>query len=66
MEKKKPTRFFVEYNAKIMGVYKSLRCALNLIKRKGWQDDFDNSLWLVDNNGDTYNPLNGEKKKGIL
>ena len=63
MEKKKPTRFFVEYNAKIMGVYKSLTCALNLIRRKGWQDDFDNSLWLVDNNGDSYHPLNGNKMK---
>ena len=66
MEKKKPTKFFVEYNCKVMGVYKSLTRALNLIKRKGWQDDFDNSLWLVDNNGDSYHPLNGTKLKGIL
>ena len=58
---KKPTRFFVEYNCKVMGVYKSLTCALNLIRRKGWQDDFDNSLWLVDNNGDMYNTISGNK-----
>lgn len=64
--KRKPRAYFVEYNGKIMGIYKTLLGALKLIKRKGWQDDFDNSLWLVDNNGDSYNPLNGELKKGIL
>lgn len=63
---KKPTRFFVEYNGKLMGAYKSLACALKLIRRKGLQNDFDNSLWLVDNNGDSYHPLLGTKLKGIL
>ena len=62
----KPTRFFVEYNCKVMGVYKSLTCALNLIRRKGWQDDFDNSLWLVDNNGDMYNTISGNKLDYII
>lgn len=62
----KPKRFFVEYNCKVVGVYKSLTCALNLIRRKGWCDDLDNSLWLVDSNGDSYNPINGNKLKGIL
>ena len=59
-------RFFVEYNGKLVGSYKSLTCALNLIRRKGWQNDFDNSLWLVDNNGENYHPLLGYKLKGTL
>lgn len=63
---KKPKWYFVEYNCKLMGSYKHLCNALKLIKRKGWQNDYDNSLWLVDSNGDSYNPINGNKLKGIL
>lgn len=63
---KKPTRFFVQYNCKTMGVYKTLRGALKLILRKGWVNDYDNDLWLVDNNGDSYHTTLGYKLKGIL
>ena len=63
---KKPRYYFVEYNSKVVGIYKTLLGALKLIKRKGYRSDFDNDLWLVDNNGVTYNPMNGEVKKGIL
>lgn len=65
-EKRRPTRFFVEYNGKIMGSYKYLSGALNLIKRKPWKDDFDNTLWLYDNNGDHYSPFSGVKKNHFL
>lgn len=37
-----------------------------LIRRNGWQNDLDNSLWLVDNNGDNYHPLLGYKLNGTL
>lgn len=60
------TQFFVEYNGKVVGSYKSITCALNLIRRKGWQNDSDNSLWIVDNHGDNYHPLLGTKLKGAL
>lgn len=58
---KKPKRYFVQYNCKLMGSYKYISGALKLIMRKGWQSDFNNSLWLVDSNGDSYNPINGNK-----
>lgn len=58
---KKPTRFWVEYNGKYVGIYKTLKGALNLISRKGFQDDIDNTLRIVDNNGDMYNVISGNK-----
>lgn len=51
--------YFVEYNAKIMGVYKTLRGALNLCKRKPWQNDLDNVLLVYDSKGEMYNPITG-------
>ena len=54
------------YNGKCMKAYKSLTCALNLVRRKDWQDDFDNDLYITDSKGDCYNPLNGVKRKGIF
>ena len=60
MENRKPTKFYVEYNGSILGLYKSLSRALNLIKRKGWKDDEDNSLYLFDDLGNAYNPQTGE------
>ena len=59
-------RYFVMYNGKCMKAYKSLTCALNLVRRKGWQDDFDNDLYITDSKGDCYNPLNGVKRNGIF
>ena len=56
-----PTNFFVEYNAKFIAMYKSVKACLNFIKRKGLQDDDNNSLCIMDNNGDIYNPVNGNK-----
>ena len=60
---KKPTRFWVEYNGKYVADYKSVRACLNLIRRKGLKDDFDNTLRIVDNNGELYNVINGTKIK---
>jgi len=57
----KPTRFWVDYNGKYVADYKSVKACLNFISRKGLQDDYDNSLSIVDNNGDMYNWINGNK-----
>ena len=58
---KKPTRFFVDYNCKFIAMYKSVRACLNFINRKGLVDDYENCLRIVDNNGDMYNILNGDR-----
>ena len=58
---KKPTRFFVEYNCKFIAMYKSVHACLNFIDRKGLKDDYDNTLRIVDNNGDMYNKISGNK-----
>lgn len=59
MKKGKPTWFYVDYNGKFIAMYKTLNGALRYIQRRGLKDDLDNSLYLVDNEGDMYNPLNG-------
>lgn len=53
--------YFVEYNGKYVADRKTLRGALSYISRKGLQDDFDNTLRLVDQNGYMYNPINGAR-----
>lgn len=53
-------KYYVEYNAKLMGIYKSLRSAINLISRKGWKNDDLNLLYIFDSEGEYYNPQNGE------
>lgn len=58
---KKPTRFWVEYYGKYVADYKSVRACLNFIDRKGLQNDYDNTLQIVDSNGDVYNWINGNK-----
>lgn len=59
----KPTRFWVEYNGKYVADYKSVPACLKFIERKKLQDDFDNALRIVDNNGDMYNTISGTKIK---
>ena len=54
-------KYYVEYNAKFIGIYKTLRGALGFIKRKGLFDDEDNLLCLMDSNGELYDPMTGEK-----
>ena len=58
---KKPIFFFVEYNGKFVANYKSVKACLNFIERIKLQDDYDNTLRIVDNNGDYYHPLLGNK-----
>lgn len=58
---KKPARFWVEYNGKYVADYKSVRACLNFIDRKGLQEDLNNTLRIVDNNGDMYNTISGNK-----
>lgn len=53
--------YYVDYNGKYIAEYKTLRGALNFIQRKDLRNDADNSLYLVDNNGNMYNPNNGIK-----
>ena len=59
MRKGKIEAYFVDYNGKIMGIYRTLNGALRMIRNKDFKDDTDNTLRLVDNNGDMYNPYNG-------
>lgn len=54
------TRFFVEHNAQYMGIFKSLKCALNFIKRKGYTNDEDNLTYLLDSNGEFYDIHTGQ------
>lgn len=51
--------FFVDYNGKFIAVYKTLNGALRYIQRQGLEDDLHNSLYLVDNEGNLYNPIYG-------
>lgn len=53
-------KYYVEYNAQLMGVYKSLKSAMNLIARKGWKNNESNLLYLFDSEGEYYNPQTGE------
>lgn len=57
--------FFVEYNAKYIAEYKSIRACLNFINRKGLCDDCDNCLRIWDNRGVAYNPVNGKEVEEI-
>ena len=51
---------FIDYNGKYIAPYKRMSAALGYIGRKGLQDDLDNTLSLVDDNGNEYNPITGQ------
>ena len=53
------TKFYVQFNAKLMGIYKSIKPCLNLISRKGWKNNYYNELLIFDNNGNLYDTQNG-------
>lgn len=55
--------YFVEYNAKFVAMYKSVRACLNYIERKGLRNDSDNVLMIFDKDGNEYNPVNGTEIK---
>lgn len=44
-------KYFVEYNAKYIAEYKTLKGCINFIQRKNLKDDEDNTLNIVDENG---------------
>lgn len=54
-------KYYVEYNAKFIAVYMSLKRALNYIKRKWLRDDENNMLCVLDSKGNMYNPYNGQE-----
>ena len=53
--------YFVEYNGAYIAQYKRLCNALKFIDRKGLKNDGRNTLWLVDSDGECYNPITGNK-----
>ena len=62
--KEKPKAFFLELNGKIIGIYKTLNGAVRRARRTEYKS-YEDVLNLFDNNGDYYNPLNGEKKENF-
>jgi len=54
--------FYITYNGKFIDMRKKLSSAMNLCKRKGLKNDYYNQLYIIDGNGDTYDPVTGEKK----
>lgn len=52
---------FVDYNGKFIAQYRRMSAALTYIERKGLQDDLDNTLRLVDDKGNEYNPITGQE-----
>ncbi len=54
---------FIDYNGKFIAQYKRMSAALAYINRKGLQDDLDNTMRLVDDKGNEYNPITGKTIK---
>ena len=52
---------FVDYNGQFIAQYRRMSAALTYIERKGLQDDLDNTLRLVDDKGNEYNPITGQE-----
>ena len=52
-------KYFVKYNGQYMAMYKSVKTCLNLVNRKGWKNDEDNMLNIIDENGDEYDTVTG-------
>lgn len=57
----KATHFWVEYNGAFIACYKSVRACLNFIARKDLRNDDDNIVRIMDNNGDCYDVISGNK-----
>lgn len=53
-------KYFVSYNAKYMAEYKSVKACLDFINRKGYKNDEDNLLYIVDEEGEEYDTITGE------
>lgn len=53
--------FFVEYNAKFVAMYKSVKACLNFISRKDYVNDLDNTVRIFDKEGNEYNTITGKQ-----
>lgn len=53
--------YYVEYNCKIIAMYKSVKACIKFIDRKGLADDYENSLHIFDQTGDEYDTIFGNK-----
>lgn len=53
-------KFYVEYNCRLMAIYKTLRAALNFVQRKGYRNDELNMVRIFDNLGEHYD-TDGDK-----
>lgn len=53
-------KYFVSYNAKFMAEYKSVKACLNFINRKGYKNDENNLLYIVDEEGNEYDVVTGK------
>jgi len=51
--------YYVDYNSKFIASYRSIKACLSFIKRKGLKDNYENSLKIIDLNGDIYHPVTG-------
>ena len=54
-------KYYVEYNAKFIAMYKSIKPALRFIAKKGYKNDDNNLLYLVDSAGNRYDPVTGNE-----
>lgn len=54
-------KYFVQYNAQYMAMYKSVKSCLNFINRKGWKNDEGNMLCIIDETGQEYDTITGIK-----
>ena len=57
--------YFVDYNGQYIASFKSMKRCLNFINRKNLKNDYRNSLYIVDQEGECYNTVTGEKLKYI-
>lgn len=57
------TTFFVEYNAKSVAMYKSVKACLKFISRRGYVNDIDNTVRIFDKDGNMYHPITGKHLK---
>lgn len=57
--------YFVKYNGKYIARFRRMCNALKFIERKNLKNDRLNSLYLVDSDGECYNPITGTILKYI-
>ncbi len=57
--------YFVDYNGQYIASFKSMKRCLNFINRKNLKNDYRNSLYIVDQEGECYNTVTGEKLEYI-